>query len=209
MPYIILRGHWCNIIALNVHAPREDKSDGVKDSFYQELGRVFNQFPRHYMKILLRHSNAKLGRGDNFKPKIGDEGSHKISNDNGVRVVNFVTCKNLVDKSTMSPHRSIHKYTWTSPVPQLYSSRFVRRRHSSTLDVRSFRGTDCDIDHYLVVAEVRERLAVSKRAARKIDSERFNLKHLNPGEIKVQYRVTTTNKFAALENLEDYDINRA
>jgi len=25
--YIILRGHWCNIIVLNVHAPRKEKSD--------------------------------------------------------------------------------------------------------------------------------------------------------------------------------------
>jgi len=32
-----LRGHWCNIIVLNVHAPREEKSDDSKDSFYEEL----------------------------------------------------------------------------------------------------------------------------------------------------------------------------
>ena len=31
--YIALRGRWCNIIVLNVHAPSEDKSDGSKDSF--------------------------------------------------------------------------------------------------------------------------------------------------------------------------------
>jgi hypothetical protein len=37
-----------------------------------------------------------------------------------------------------------------------------RRWHSSILDVRSCRAADCDPDHYLVVAEVRERLAVSK-----------------------------------------------
>jgi hypothetical protein len=40
-----------------------------------------------------------------------------------------------------------------------------KRRHSSILDVRSFRGADCDTDHCLVVAEVSVRLAVSKRAA--------------------------------------------
>jgi hypothetical protein len=38
-----------------------------------------------------------------------------------------------------------------------------RRRHSNILDVRSFRAEDCDTDYYLVVAKVRERLAVSKR----------------------------------------------
>jgi hypothetical protein len=31
--YIILRGHWCHIIVLNVHAPTEDKTDDVKGSF--------------------------------------------------------------------------------------------------------------------------------------------------------------------------------
>jgi hypothetical protein len=55
----------------------------------------------------------------------------------------------------------------------------------------------------LVVKEVRERLAVSKRAAQKTDMKRFNLKKLNEGEVKKQYQVTIRNKFAALENLED------
>jgi hypothetical protein len=31
--YIILRGHWCHIIVLNVHAPTEDKIDDMKASF--------------------------------------------------------------------------------------------------------------------------------------------------------------------------------
>jgi hypothetical protein len=38
MSYIILRGGWCNIIALNVHAPCEDKSGDVNDSFYEKIG---------------------------------------------------------------------------------------------------------------------------------------------------------------------------
>jgi hypothetical protein len=59
MSYIILRGRWCNIIVVNVHAPCEDKSDDVKDSFYEELRRVFDRFPRCDMKILLGDFNAK------------------------------------------------------------------------------------------------------------------------------------------------------
>jgi hypothetical protein len=46
MSYIILRGRWCSIIVLNVHAPCEDKGNGVKDSFYEELGRVLISFLR-------------------------------------------------------------------------------------------------------------------------------------------------------------------
>jgi hypothetical protein len=67
------------------------------------------------MKILLGDLNAKVGREDIFKLTIGNESLHKISNDNGVRLVHFVTSKNLRVKSTMFQHRNIHKYTWTSP----------------------------------------------------------------------------------------------
>jgi hypothetical protein len=121
MSYVILRGRWCNIIVLNVHALCENTSDDIKDSFYEEQARVFDQFPRYDMNILLGDFNVKVGREDIFKPTIGNESSHEISNDNGVRVVNFATSKNLVVKSTMFPHRSIHKYTWTSPDGQTHN----------------------------------------------------------------------------------------
>jgi hypothetical protein len=78
-----------------------------------------------------------------------------------------------------------------------------RRRHSSIFDVRPFREADCDSDHYLVVAKVRERLAVCKRMIKKMDMERFNVKQLNGEEVKEQYQVTIKNKFAAMENLYD------
>jgi exonuclease III len=50
---IILRGRWCHIIILNVHAPTEDETDDVKGSLYEELERVFDKFPKYHMKILL------------------------------------------------------------------------------------------------------------------------------------------------------------
>jgi hypothetical protein len=66
MSYTILRDHWCHIVVLNVHAPTEDKTDDVKDSFYEELESVFDKFPKYHMKILLGDSNAKVGRGRHF-----------------------------------------------------------------------------------------------------------------------------------------------
>jgi hypothetical protein len=79
MSYITLKGHWCDIIVLNVHAPTEDKDDDIKDSFYKELEQLFDQFCRYHMKILLGNFNAKVGRGDIFKPIISNESLHEAS----------------------------------------------------------------------------------------------------------------------------------
>ena len=104
--------------------------------------------------------NAKVGREDIFKSIIGQDSFHQDSNDNGVRIVNFATSKNLVVKSSMFPHRNIHKYTWTSPDSKTHNQidhvLIDRRWQSSVLDVRSFRGAECDTDHYLVIAKVRK-----------------------------------------------------
>ena len=97
--------------------------------------------------------------------------------------MNFATSKNLVLKSTMFPHRNIHKYTWNSPDgkthSQIYHTLIERRWQSGILNVRSCRGADCDAGHYLVVAKVRERFVVSKQSAQKFVGERFNLRKPN------------------------------
>jgi hypothetical protein len=97
MSYVILRGCWSHIIVLNAHAPIEDKTDDVKDRFCEEFECVFDKFPKYHMNILLDFS-AKVGREDIFKPTIENESLHKISNDNGVTVVNFATSKNSHSK---------------------------------------------------------------------------------------------------------------
>ena len=105
----------------------------------------------------------------------------------------------------MFPHRNLHKYTWTSPGGKTHNQTdnilIERRWHSSILDVRIFREADCDTDDYLVVAKVRESLAASKQTAQKFDGERFNRRKLNELQIRKQYQIGFTNKFAALENL--------
>jgi hypothetical protein len=50
-------------------------------------------------------------------------------------------------------------------------------------------GVDCDTDHCLVVAKVRERLAASKQATQKFNGERFNLRKLNELEVRKQHQI--------------------
>jgi hypothetical protein len=58
----------------------------------------------------------------------------------------------------MFPHRSIRKYTRTSPDGQTHRQIddvfMCGMLHSSLLDVRSLRGADCGTDHYVVVAKL-------------------------------------------------------
>jgi hypothetical protein len=155
-----------------------------------------------------------VGTENIFKPTIGSENLHQDSNDNGVRIVKFATSKYLHVNSTMIPHRNIYQHSWTTPDGKTYNRidhiLKERRLHSGILDVRFFRGADCDTDHCLVVENVRVRLAVKKEVTQMFDRERFKLRKLNELEIRKEYEIEITNRFAALWNLSDVeDINRA
>jgi hypothetical protein len=50
---------------------------------------------KYHMKILLGAFNAKVGREDIFKATIWNVSLHEISNDNGVKAVDFATSENL------------------------------------------------------------------------------------------------------------------
>jgi hypothetical protein len=56
---------------------------------------LFIKTLRFQFCILLGDFNAKVGREVIFKPAIGSESLHEISNDNGVRVVNVCTSEYL------------------------------------------------------------------------------------------------------------------
>jgi hypothetical protein len=70
LPYITFKGRWYDIIILNVHTEREDKTDDKKGSCYEELQRVFERFPKYHMKLLLGDFNARISREHIFKPRI-------------------------------------------------------------------------------------------------------------------------------------------
>ena len=59
-------------------------------------------------------------------------------------------------------------------------------------------------------SKFRERLAVIKQAAQRLDGKRFYLRKLNELEVRKKYQIEITNRFAALDNLsDDEDMHRA
>jgi exonuclease III len=110
MSYTTLRVRWCNIVVLNVHAPCEGKSYvyDLKNSFYEEIGSVFDQFSRYDMIFFGGEFNTNVGREDIFKPTIWNEISQEIIYDNGVRVVNFAIYKILAPCSPIAAFINTH-----------------------------------------------------------------------------------------------------
>ena len=62
MSYIALRGCWCSIIVLNLHAPSEGKSDYSKDRFYEELEQVFDHILKWKVEVKVKQSNYRAGQ---------------------------------------------------------------------------------------------------------------------------------------------------
>jgi len=74
------------------------------------------------MKIILGDFNAKVVKDNIFKPTIGNESLHQDSDDNGVRIVNFITSKNVVVKTRRS-----HTDTFISTPGLLLMGRLIIR----------------------------------------------------------------------------------
>jgi exonuclease III len=85
---------------VNVHASTEDKSNDMKVNFYEELGRVFDQFLKSHMEVLIGDFNAKGRREDIFKSTIGIKSSYEISKDSGIKAEDFSASKNPVVQSS-------------------------------------------------------------------------------------------------------------
>ena len=107
----------------------------------------------------------------------------------------------------MTPEPTKKTGSALTPCLSLPQSSQLQADGSSVLGVQSFKGADRGTDHWLVVANVRERWAVIKQDAQKLYGERFNVRKLNELGVWKQYQIEITEIFAALENLKLADIS--
>lgn len=186
-----IKGHFNNISIISYYAPTEDKEDEIKDDFYDALETVYLTLPSYDTKLLMGDANAKIGREEIWKPIIGQHSLHESTNNNGTRLINFASSKELRIMSTYFPHKNIHKRTWTSPDQQIHNQIdhiLIDLRHRNIIqDVRNYRGAEIGSDHYLVMVKVRERIAL-KRKEKKEKVLKINLETLKDENVIKMYQ---------------------
>ena len=158
-----IRGKFRTLTIISAYAPTEDKGEEEKIEFYSTLERICSRVPKYEMLIIMGDFNAKVGREECRHKVSGKLCLHEQSNENGSFLVQFVIRNNLYIKSTKFALKTIHMGTWKIPgsteVNQIDHILVSARHASSVIDVRNSRGANCDSDHYLVKAKVRERIS--------------------------------------------------
>jgi endonuclease/exonuclease/phosphatase family metal-dependent hydrolase len=144
------------------------------------LTRLYDNAPGNTVKIIIGDANAKIGKEAYYVPTIGLDSAHDLSNDNGGRLISFAASRNMIISSTTFPHKRIHKLTWSAPdgrtKNQIDHLLIDKRFRSSITDVRSYRGADCDSDHFLVIAKFRIKLQRMRIQDTKVP--KFNVEQL-------------------------------
>jgi hypothetical protein len=116
--------------------------------------------------LVLGDVNAKIGRQTVHQPTIGKHSLHESTNENGLRLVDFVASRQMAIKSTYFIHKRIHLQTWHSPdghTFNLIDHCLIDGRHfSDVIDVMVRRDANIDSDHSLTVMKMRARIYRAK-----------------------------------------------
>ena len=112
-----INGRFNNLTIISAHAPTEEKTDEVKEKFYEDLQTVHNKIPKHYIVIIWGDLNANIGKEDVlvYQNVAGKHTLHENSNTNGEWICQYTIANNMKIISTYYQHKRIHKGTWTSP----------------------------------------------------------------------------------------------
>jgi len=142
--------------------------------------------------------NAKLGQEEGYRPTIGRESLHSISNDNGTRLINFAASRDIISSSTYILRKYIQANMITNISPDGRTNNqidhiAIDKEHRSWIkNIHSFRGADCDTDHYLlpiiVVASLTKKFSIDWR----VRKNKNKLKLLNMEKAKDPTEINMT-----------------
>jgi len=94
------------------------------------LDRICNALPIRKPKIISGDFKAKIRKKAAYKLTIGKNSLHNNSNDNGNKLINFATKRNMRKSSTMFPHKKSKCYFGLLP---FFKSNMLSLRTKLTL----------------------------------------------------------------------------
>ena len=137
--------------------------------------------------------NAQIGKEKHIERIVGKYTVHSKTNDNGQKLCTLAAKNNMIISSTKFNHPRKHKVTWIAPDQKKQSQidhiLINKRRQSSIMDVRSYRGPCADTDHYMVGAKLKLKTKTNVKAKQSID--KWNIQKLKSEEIREKYRDKT------------------
>ena len=187
-----------------VYAPTEAASENDKNDFYQQLSSIFDELPRHDLKLLFGDLNAQVTLdGGLMSGVVGGHSLHSSSNDKCTRLLDFCVAHQLTIGETLFEHKDIHKGTWRSPngrtVHQIDHICISKRFEGSPMDVKVCRGADIGSDHYLVRGRLRIKLkSIKKNQERKLVIPA--IERLRDRSLIYKYDIALKNRFDCLES---------
>ena len=191
MCWLRIKGRFYNYTIFNVHCPHEGSPDAEKEAFYAKLEKEFDSRPQRDVKIVIGDMNARIGREEMYKPVIGPNSLHTVTNNNGQRCINFAASRGMVVRSTFFPRKNIHKVTWTSPnqrtKTQIDHVLIDGRFFSDIRNIRTYRGADINSDHYLVGVSMHSKLSTTYHQRRSQLPRPFNLERLQDATVAQNY----------------------
>ena len=100
---------------IDEHRPRIGSTDYEKQALYAQLEREYDHSPKHDVKVVSGNLNVKVGQEEVYKSTIGSFSVHQLTNDNGLRLINFASSKHISICSTVFQYAHHLSYTWRHP----------------------------------------------------------------------------------------------
>ena len=205
-----------NITLIQVYAPTSSNhTEEETDEFYNKLQMALDHSNKHDIKIVLGDFNAKIGKDslNNYGKVIGSS-CNATTNENGQKLLDFITYNQMVAANTLGIHKPSRIHTWKSPDGKtsnqidyiLVSQRF--RSAICTASTRAFPKADIYSDHNLVLMKFKVHLKKQKKETYK--RIKYDLDKLRDPNIRGTYELLTQEKIQAILGNKDClsDINR-
>ena len=161
------------------------------------------------MLIVLGDCNAKVGEEQIYETVAGKHSLHAHTNNSGERLCHLAGANHLIIASTFFDHKRIHKATRTSPdgriTNQIDHILVNNYRRNNILDIRTYRGENCDSDCMLVGVRIKQKISRYFGHQNKMYMEKWDVDKLCDKDIKLQYKQDLENRLNNTKEIGDVD----